>query len=682
MSKKGWYLLRTKERKQVSLKKKFLLNISFAFCGTFLIFSILMALQVFRELKEEKTIQNRMYMEMLANQIVESIDKYKAVVETVALQQQVKTLDYTQIEPYFKEFLTKENRTVWSHFIICNQYGTEQAHSEGYSGHGYSIKRDPSFKVPFETGQTYVGSPGISISTKRAVMGIGVPIIRDGRTVGVVNGYVWLEHISKLINSYSLTDNSYVFLLNEEGILCAHPDSTRVFKENWIQDDNVSKEINLVANEMVNGNTGSKVLKENGVYNCYTYQQIGNTKLSLCVVSPVSELYQIAISTLVFLIITIVVFTIVCVTFSVLMVSNVIYPIKWMEEQMYRFSEGIMSVMDKKIKYKNTKEMAAFYRAVTTLSKTLQSMTNRLADESVVLMGSAQIVSERMSDTNKHVGDVTIYIDNFNKTTLEVQENIENLNKSSKSILNFAGSISVYATQGKEFVDTIKEDSNKVKIQMDANRENTKDSIRRITEELTILIRSSKSAQDIQELTLEIRKIAKTTKILSFNAAIEAQRAGQNGEGFCVIAQEIRNLSENTGELAKKIDGIVNVVLSAVNCMSEKSKEILAFINYNVISDYENFNDIITDNVKHANDISDIMDHFSKHAFCLEQEIAESTGEIQNISDHTSTNNGDLEMIIYNMRELIHEMDQIREETVVTEESAKRLKAEIVAYIK
>lgn len=148
------------------------------------------------------------------------------------------------------------------------------------------------------------------------------------------------------------------------------------------------------------------------------------------------------------------------------------------------------------------------------------------------------------------------------------------------------------------------------------------------------------------------------------------------------IAQEIRKLSENTGELAKKIDGIVNVVLSAVNCMSDKSKEILAFINHNVISDYENFNDIISNNVKHANDISDIMDHFSKHAFSLEQEIAESTGEIQNISDHTSTNNGDLKMIIYNMRELIHEMDQIREETVVTQESAKRLKAEIVAYIK
>ena len=116
--------------------------------------------------------------------------------------------------------------------------------------------------------------------------------------------------------------------------------------------------------------------------------------------------------------------------------------------------------------------------------------------------------------------------------------------------------------------------------------------------------------------------------------------------------------------------------------MSDKSKEILTFINHNVISDYENFNDIISNNVKHANDISDIMDHFSKHAFSLEQEIAESTGEIQNISDHTSTNNGDLKMIIYNMRELIHEMDQIREETVVTEESAKRLKAEIVAYIK
>ena len=513
-------------------------------------------------------------------------------------------------------------------------------------------------------------------------MGIGVPIIRDGRTVGVVNGYVWLEHISKMINSYSLTDNSYVFLLNEEGILCAHPDSTRVFQENWLQDDNISKDINLLANEMVNGNTGSKILAVNGTYNCYTYQQIGDTKLSLCVVSPVSEVYQIAINTLLFLIITIVIFTIVCVTFSVLMVRNMIYPIKWMEEQMYRFSEGMISVMDKKIKYRNTKEMDAFYRAVATLSKSLQSMTNRLADESVVLMKSAQIVSEKTGDTNNHVGEITIYIDNFKKSTLEVQENIENLNKSSKSILDFAGSISIYATQGKEFVDTIKEESNNVKQQIDANRENTKNNIRRITEELTVLISSSKSAQDIQELTLEIRKIAKTTQILSFNAAIEAQRADQNGEGFCVIAQEIRNLSENTGDLAKKIDGIVNIVLSAVNCMSDKSKEILAFMNHNVISDYENFDGIITNNVRHANDISDIMDHFSKHASCLEQEIAESTGEIENISNNTSTNNDDLEMIIYNMQELIREMDQIREENVVTEESAKRLEAEINAYIK
>lgn len=264
------------------------------------------------------------------------------------MQQEIKTLDYTQIEPYFDSFLTEENRKVWSHFIVCNQYGTEQAHSEGYSGHGFSISRNPCFKIPYETGKTYVGSPEISISTGRVVMGIGVPIVRKDKTVGVVIGFVGLEHISQMLNSYQLTDNSYVFMLNNEGELCAHPDTGKVFQENWVTDDGISNTIKSVAVSMVNGQAGNRTQRSDGNYDCFSYAPIGETALSLCVVSPYKETYRVAIDTIFLLLMITVIFVTASAIGSLLIVRSMIHPVKWMEEQMYRFSAGIITVLDKK----------------------------------------------------------------------------------------------------------------------------------------------------------------------------------------------------------------------------------------------------------------------------------------------------------------------------------------------
>lgn len=59
-----------KEKKKISLQRVFTQNMLLVFCGTFLIFSILLGIQVFKGIREEKELQNSMYVEMLSNQIV------------------------------------------------------------------------------------------------------------------------------------------------------------------------------------------------------------------------------------------------------------------------------------------------------------------------------------------------------------------------------------------------------------------------------------------------------------------------------------------------------------------------------------------------------------------------------------------------------------------------------------
>ena len=85
--------------------------------------------------------------------------------------------------------------------------------------------------------------------------------------------------------------------------------------------------------------------------------------------------------------------------------------------------------------------------------------------------------------------------------------------------------------------------------------------------------------KEISAFTQNIKEVSEQTNLLSFNASIEAARAGVAGKGFRIIANEVKSLSERTNSLSSEIEGKVRELQRQIQIVAEDNRAHSDFMN-------------------------------------------------------------------------------------------------------
>lgn len=304
----------------------------------------------------------------------------------------------------------------------------------------------------------------------------------------------------------------------------------------------------------------------------------------------------------------------------------------------------------------------------------LIKQTNIEADK---ILGVVNQVTLGVNELNSNLEDVSA-------TTEELAAGMEETSAASQEMLTASNEIDMAtkviaekSSQGAELASEIYKRADVTKSEVVKAQQVAGAMRQEIEGKLQEALENVKIVEQIHVLSESIMSITGQTNLLALNAAIEAARAGEAGRGFSVVADEIRDLAEQSKNTVVKIQAVTEQVTESVNYLSDSATKLLDFVSTKVNQDYDRFGDVAEEYHKDANYINDLIQDFSVTAEGLKKSIGNVMSAINEVSLASEQGAIGTSDIAEKVMEVTNKSMEVTNQVNVSKESSIRLHEEI-----
>lgn len=567
--------------------------------------------------------------------------------EVVNSSNNMDTVIYSSIQLSMKNVVDNSNKLIETMYL-CDKNG--KIIITGFKN--YKIFKNKNFynmelfqKIKTTNSDSIVvGNPFYSEELKKEV----IPITKTIKSLAGFSG-----SITALVNYISFfntvnVDNleSEIMILDNDLNIIFHQDKSKTGQK--ITDKNFINQINKNNSDreiIYNDANVKKVLNMNK--SSYGSWIVSAQMDYSSVMSPVRQ-YILVLS------VVIITSLILALIISIIYSKHISKPVVELTNQMKKVEEGFLEI-DKKNSNSNIHEINSLRKTFNMMVSNLNSLLSNISSVSKEIdfmtdvMHEATACSlEQSEQTQKSISHIDENIKKQADDTEYASQGIESLAGQIATSRELSQNVYSYLSLLNKSAENGKTQINNLRIKSHSSMESTN-----IMKEVIAELQSE--MKQINTITTTIQNIAKQTKLLSLNASIEASRAGEAGRGFAIVAQEIKNLSEQT-----------NVQASTIRSMIEN-------IGNNTIKLNNSFKEVNDNADIQSKSVSETIDSFKE----ISEYIENISGRLYEITDYLQEMDSQKD----NLVQLINEINSFSSEIAADSNNVQKCTQEQISSV-